>query len=1014
MSLLPGNNPNPVADRPVRRSLRLSLMAWFMAVALVPLVAMGTVGFIKARDARRTETRQHLAALAANESAGLTEFLARGVRELDYQSRLTANLDFLDRLSSDLAGSGMSPRVWTRSSHWHNLTSNAGREITRFRNNSPWYDILLLNADGVVLFSCRQEDDLGTRLMTGPYSRSNLAMAVRRADQRQELVISPFASYAPGGGLVSAFLVVPVNGADGQRLGAMAFRVESSELAHVTGARKILDEETAVYLVDTELRLITRPRDGSALTVMKDQVHTAVTTAWLDRLGSSSAGDLQDYLDPLGRKVMGTCTTIDFGGQKLGLVTEIPLDRALAGLFRIRLAMLIMVIFTALMVVLAGQVISHRVVGPLVALGRIMKLVTDGHEVKDLTVSGHNEVGDLADQFATMIVHLNAAEESRDSQFRLQRSQFELNERMRGEPDTTVLSAAILEYIGDYYGAQVGAFYLARPGGLLTLAASVGQEGADGPAAELREGQGVVGRAALRRRIEVLHDIPADHVRICTAMGCSAPRTLIVAPFHLAGRVKGVMELGTVRDITDADLEFLRRSAESVALALDSCRSRERVHRLLGETRRQASALAHQQRELRESNERLARSDRYKSEFLANMSHELRTPLNSMMLMSQVLSENRRGVLNADEIEAATTIHQAGEDLLTIIDDILDMSKVEAGKLELSPEEVDVSGLVTSLRQLFQPVADGKNLALRTHIGPGVPDAFLTDGLRLKQILKNLLNNACKFTDSGSVVLRVRMPAASEVGSALSCRSGDCLALSVADTGIGMSPEVLDRIFEPFNQGDGSIGRRFGGSGLGLAISRRLAELLQGDLVVDSVAGKGTKFTLYLPLAAAPEVGGSVVAPVSAASGEPDVVRLCEPCLSPDVDFMSGHRLILADDEMRTLYRLSDELNALGLDTRTVRTVPELLRLSGDLPPQTIILVNPWCGRRGPEGPSGDSLLRRLRGACKGTDVPLVALAPVDCDEELSAADAVVAKPADVTRVLAACRQVLAPQEVPT
>ncbi len=999
------HGPQPKCDlvtgRPVRRSLRLSLMAWFMGIALLPLIAMGTVGFLKARAARQDEIRHNLAVLAANEKAGMAGFITHAAGELTYQSRLSANLDFVGRLATDLNNSRLAPRPWTRSSRWHALTNDVGQELIRFRNSSPWHDILLLNAAGVVVFSCRQANDLGADLTSGPYAHSNFANAVRAAVASQELVLSPFDEYAPAGRRAVAFLVAPMTGADGTNLGAMVFCLRSEELAATAAVRNVVGDGATAYLVDSELRLVTRPRGVESLSVLTDRVVNAATTAWRDGRGEHVGGDLLTYPGPGGELMLGNCTTIEVMGQRLGLVTEIPQAEAMAGLAQIRLAMLIMVAFTALMVILAGQFISHRVVHPLVALGQVMKRVTEGHEVRDLNVSGHNEVGDLADQFATMIGHLNEAEEARDYQFQLQRAQFELNEKMRGEPDTRTLAAAILEYIGDYYGAQVGAFYLAKPGGLLVLAASIGDASTDGPVAELREGQGVVGRVALRRRIEVLRDIPADHVQIRTAVGRSSPRTLILAPFHLEGQVKGVMELGTVRDVPDDDLEFLRLSAESVAVALDSCRSRERVQRLLGETRRQASALAHQQRELQDSNAQLARSDRYKSEFLANMSHELRTPLNSMMLMSQVLAENRRGVLNADEVEAAGTIHHAGADLLTIIDDILDMSKVEAGKLELTPEKVGVVDLVSDLKQLFQPVADRKGLDFRTHIGPGVPDTVFTDGLRLKQILKNLLNNACKFTDSGSVVLRVRRPGKGELDEHAGCHGESCLAISVADTGIGMSPETVAQVFEPFNQGDGTIGRRFGGSGLGLSISRRLAELLQSELKATSVDGKGSKFTLYLPLSAAFEVE-----PEPAAA----TVEVTEPM--PDAGFLSGYQLILADDEMRTVYRLGDELGALGLDTRVVRTVPALLRQMNSLPERSLVLVNPWCGRRGPAGPSGAALLRRLRQALNGAPVPLVALVPPDCHENLPAADAVVTKPTDIARVIDACAGVLVPQGV--
>ncbi len=314
--------------------------------------------------------------------------------------------------------------------------------------------------------------------------------------------------------------------------------------------------------------------------------------------------------------------------------------------------------------------------------------------------------------------------------------------------------------------------------------------------------------------------------------------------------MKGLLVLAWREAAAAAVPACLAESAESVAVALDSSCSHVRVQRLLEATRSQAVILARQQRELQATNAELARADRYKSEFLANMSHELRTPLNSMLIMSQVLAENRRGRLAEDEVDAALTINRAGSELLLIINDILDMTRVEAGKLDLQPDRVDPRALVADLDDLFRPVADQRDLVYRVETAADVPDVLVSDPLRLRQILKNLLNNAFKFTERGGVTLAVRPALPHELPATPA--PGTWLAFAVTDTGIGMDEATAARVREPFFQGDSSIGRRYGGSGLGLSICWRLAELLEGCLSVASVPGRGSSFVLALPAAGGP------------------------------------------------------------------------------------------------------------------------------------------------------------------
>lgn len=512
-----------------------------------------------------------------------------------------------------------------------------------------------------------------------------------------------------------------------------------------------------------------------------------------------------------------------------------------------------------------------------------------------------------------------------------------INRALRSVATSSALARAVLRVLAGECGAAAGCFYLVRGGQVLERA---GHEGA-GSFAEaptvLQFGEGAAGRAAAtRRRIVEAH--PGGGV-------------VVAVPHHLAGRVKGVAVYQFTGTPADEALEFLADTAEPVAAALDLRRSRERVQLLLAETRRHAAAYAAQQRELQRTNVRLQRSDRYKNEFLANMTHELRSPLNSMLLLSQVLAENRRGRLAPEDVDAAQVINKAGRELLVIIDDILDLTKAEAGRLELHPETVLVSDLAESLIALYRPLAQRRGLGLRVIVEPGAPGECVTDPTRLSQILKNLLNNALKFTERGEVSLRIA-----------AARDGGVPALEfvVADTGIGISPEVLPGLFAPFTQGDGSISRRFGGSGLGLSICRKLAELLGARIEVASEVDRGSTFTLRLPLAAPaqPAAGplrDDVPRPAAAAPPGRESAPAPSPVATPataagddpprvppaSADVLAGRGVVVVDGDMRSAFQLSARLEAAGARVRVVRDAASALAVLEASPPPVLALVRP-------------------------------------------------------------------------
>jgi signal transduction histidine kinase/DNA-binding response OmpR family regulator len=469
-------------------------------------------------------------------------------------------------------------------------------------------------------------------------------------------------------------------------------------------------------------------------------------------------------------------------------------------------------------------------------------------------------------------------------------------EQAAGDPTLDGLAARTLDELSRGLGAPVGAMY-AIEGDRLRLAGTHGLGPGAAVPATIAVGDGQVGEVARIRRVRTL-EVGESYFAIRSALGEAASRHLLIAPLVADGTLQGVVELGLSSRPQALETTLMERVGESLATAIRSARDRDRINALLDETQRQAEELQAQQEELRVANEELEeqtravkashgqleqqqaeleatnaqleqqtheleqqalalsasrleaeRASRYKSEFLANMSHELRTPLNSALILARLLADNAGGRLSADEVRYAETIYASGNNLLALINDILDLSKIEAGAVAVDIDQVTVGALVETLRLTFEPLAAEKGLMFVVDAAAEAPETLRTDGRRLQQILTNLLSNAMKFTERGSVALRVRAYGDKEI------------QFAVSDSGPGIPADKFGVIFEAFRQADGSTHRRYGGTGLGLSISQELARMLGGGLALQSTVGVGSIFTLTLPV----EIAAGTHAPPSGA-----------------------------------------------------------------------------------------------------------------------------------------------------
>nr|WP_239467280.1 response regulator [Rhodoferax koreense] len=561
---------------------------------------------------------------------------------------------------------------------------------------------------------------------------------------------------------------------------------------------------------------------------------------------------------------------------------------------------------------------------------------------------------------------------AREAQMWLRAGQAGLSLKVQGEQRLDKLGDSVLAFLSDYLGAQVGALYLAQADGSFHRVASFATPS---QLDVVRPGDGLLGQAAKLNRAMRVSDVPAGYLPVTSGLGAERPTSLLIAPASVDGAVHAVIELGFFRRIEAVDEELLARVSEVLAVAVRASKDRTRLEELLEETQRQAEELQAQQEELRVSNEELeeqgralkesqaqletqqseleqtnsqleeqaqlletqkdeltdaqavlvakadelARASQYKSEFLANMSHELRTPLNSTLILAKLLADNKAGNLSEEQVKFAETISSAGNDLLTLINDILDLSKIEAGQVELSPETVSLPNLVEATIKGMQPLAQQKGLRLTGEVVPGTPVQIETDGQRLGQILKNLLSNALKFTHRGEVALTVSQQPDGQV----------CFA--VRDTGIGIDPANQSLIFDAFRQADGSTHRKYGGTGLGLSISRDLAHLLGGSITVQSVPGEGSVFSLCLPSVYEVQSAPSPVPAAAAPAPAPARSTMPPRPLQGGVGGPAGNEGHTAPPPVHWPPTIADDRDALQPNARLILVIEDDLRFAAIL-----------------------------------------------------------------------------------
>jgi two-component system, chemotaxis family, sensor kinase CheA len=637
-----------------------------------------------------------------------------------------------------------------------------------------------------------------------------------------------------------------------------------------------------------------------------------------------------------------------------------------------------LIIVVTLITIATAIFLSNSIVKTIKQVVRTIRSVTDSKETEvDLStrieVSTHDETQELAEAMNELLSNL-------EKQNWVQKGVAEISTMYQGMTDLTELTHAFISKITPMLDAVYGVVYLRKNQGSevrYVKEAGYALVSEEEAAASFRLGEGLIGQAAMDKRIFLIDNLPEEHFKAASGLGESSPRNLLVAPILVDGRVEAVVEFAAFQPFIAQHLTLLDLLQDKFGSAITNVAGRMEVERLLGESQvlteelqaqseelqAQSEELQMQQEQLRITNEyleeqkqyaeqrafelkkakdeleeysrKLQLSSQYKTDFLANMSHELRTPLNSILILSQMLMENDEEMDNSEVKESSQVIFTAGSDLLRLIDDILDLSKIEAGKIEILTDEVNITEIPQMMKNMFNPVAAKKNLTFEVHTAANVPAVITTDGQRLQQIWKNLLSNAFKFTEQGSVTVNIAHACWEKVEELLPGLDEDeiVLAISVSDTGIGIAKEKQEIIFNAFQQVDGTTNRQFGGTGLGLSICREFTRLLGGAITVESEPEKGSTFTLYIPgrLEAAEyalqleqlalneaAVSVSEIEELPTVNEEPETVEEMEAEASEDDQLFKGKKVLLAEDDRRNVFALVTALEKKGVKVQVV------------------------------------------------------------------------------------------------
>ena len=941
---------------------------------------------------------------------------------------------------------------------------------------------LVCSAHGHIMYSYKKGEDLGANISTGSLRASHLSELWQDVISRQEVVLKDFSPYEPKNGREVAFLGHPLYDHSGKLYGVLVLEFSHQALNEIVQKREGMGRTGETYLVAYHAIHNAYEFRSDMLTMGQGRYEIGYglddpPTYWKEAFDGDTEQGSGIYTDSIGNKVLVTYDHMNIFGHDWAVITKIDYAEVVEPVRDLTMSILGAAVALLVAVAFAAAYFSRRITRPLVKDVDFAKAVAAGDLDVHLELDQQDELGDLADALNAMAANLR-----RDFWFNTGKAGLDDSMRgVQGVRDLADRSLSFLvKHLGAQMGAVYLADD--DENAVLRLKSSYAFTNRHGNFNTILPGQGMVGQAASERKTIVFTNVTEDAPVLNYGAGEKVPEHFLIAPMVFEEELVGVVLLASVRPFGEQAREFVEKNATNVAVMISQAHGREVIRELLEKAQQQAEELQSQQEELRQINEELEEqakalkksesvlqqqqeelrvaneeleertkaleeqkeamaranrdiqsarveaeekarelelADKYKSEFLANMSHELRTPLNSILILSQLLAQNKESNLNEKQVESAQAIHSSGSDLLSLINDILDLSKVEAGKMELKPEKVRLGEVLEDLERVFKQQAADKGLDLSVEAMEEMPEFVVTDSVRLQQVLRNLLSNAVKFTDEGRVAIKVRRVKNDDPRPPSGFEDEQSLVFIIEDTGIGIARDKQQVIFEAFQQADGTTSRKYGGTGLGLSISRQFARLLGGEITIESEEGRGSIFRFYLPVEM-PEAGAGPVREEPAAGNEDALIEEAGaslPAAAPrrNLDEMSDEisaadkTLLIIEDDLEFAKVLAELSRERGLKVLVAGDGERGLYLARHHVPDAIILDV------GLPGMDGWQVMERLKNSPDLRHIPVHFISAIDDPMQAMRMGAIgyLTKPVNVEKVAGALGRIESAVEKP-
>lgn len=974
-----------------------TMLLWFLAIALIPLASLSFINYLYYYQGLNILAKKSLFTTSQLRLNNLNNYFQQADKYLSFLVQDTDYIDLLVSINGEIETSDVSPKSFVNTPQYKILDRQLKEGFENSWKLEGLYNVLMINKDGTIIFSLKEQGVVGQNLNQGNLSNTLISNTFDDILQNGSTLFSDLEFFPPSNNVITGFLGRPVFDRTGQKIGVLGIQISTERIDRIIQYSVGFGSTVRVYLIGLDLYLRSVSEYGNREVILKKMEDNSKTRTWQASKINTSAStpdgnpvieEVSYYQNSQDVDVMGLFREVDYLetlGVHWALIEEIGTYEAHAVGRELSTFAKISLVVTTIFVFIISLFVTRRFVTPIKSISAWAKQVALGElQNKDIRVS-EDEVGEMKHTFNRLVSTLqqyaavsqsialgdytkkvpirshqdtlgksmnemvesfkgvvkqaeaiasgdystnvvprsdqdtlgislfNMTKKLRESSLEIKNQDWlktglnELSLKTSGEKSIKELSNEVLVFLSHYLDSQVGLLFVTGNNETLNLTAAFACEP---EITSFAFGNGVIGQVAKEKKPLIFSTSTDDMPAVNIGPSFEKPGHFIISPILFENQMLGVIQLGSFQKFDDIKQRFLDMSLETIALAIHTARSRERVEQLLLKTQEQANELAEQKEELRQINEELEEqtkalrhseenlqhqqeelrvineeleertkvleiqrddirkknqalqqaqieirqkaealevASKYKSEFLANMSHELRTPLNSILALSEMLATNKHRGMAKEEIEFANVINSSGKDLLELINDILDLSKVEAGKLEVDIEDLYLEDLEDYVKKTFSPLTNKRGIALETKIEKGIPERIETDPQRALQIIKNLLSNAIKFTEKGSVTFFIHRPSKDMTFNNPTLNPQNCLAFDVIDTGVGIPEEKVNVIFEAFQQADGTVSRKFGGTGLGLTISRSLSRLLGGEIRLISTPGEGSTFTIYLP-----------------------------------------------------------------------------------------------------------------------------------------------------------------------